>query len=112
LFRCAALLSLQHFPLIHKGTYLKGYVFMNQISSANVTANNIKSHQAGLSFFHLYNCWSLYIKARHNGPLNNSLNIFSLLEIVFFIKPLFHPRTWPFSLEGWCNTPGVTGTKI
>jgi hypothetical protein len=73
LFRCAALFSLRHFPFIHKGPYLEGYVFLNHISSTNVATHNIKNHQASLSFFHLYNRWPLYTEPRHYRPLNDPL---------------------------------------
>jgi hypothetical protein len=83
------------------------YTLLNQISSTNITANNIKSHQAGLSFFRLYDSWSLYAEAGYNRPLDNSLNMSPLTEIVLHIKLLFHPRARPFLSLSQNRAPSV-----
>jgi hypothetical protein len=74
---------------------------------ANVTTNNIQCHQARLSFFYFYNNRPLYAEAGYGGPLNNTLNMFSLDQVILHIKPLLHPGAGPLLPKSWNMACGV-----
>jgi hypothetical protein len=61
----------------------------------------IPSSLACFYFIPKSNGWPSDAEARPNRALNNPPYIFPLNHVVLYIKPLFHPGSWPPLLKRW-----------
>jgi hypothetical protein len=76
-------------------------MLLNQIPCANEGTHCAKGPLACLDIAINFHLRPSEAEARPDGSLNDFFNVFPCLQIIFNIKPLFHPGSRPSLPECW-----------
>ena len=76
-------------------------MFLNQISCTNEGANSAEGLLTRFGDVINFDLWPSEAEAGPDGAHDDLFNVFSRLQIIFHIKPLFHPGLGPSLPKRW-----------
>jgi hypothetical protein len=90
-----------HFPAVYHWPYPVGYMFLNYVSCPNKRTNCAEGPSACFDCLINFYLRLSEVEAGPDGSHNDFFNIFSCFQIIFHVKPFFHPDPGPPLLKRW-----------